>query len=915
MLRAATQKVVSIALLAMLVAPVKAQDNIGQYESKYRRIDETELQRATAEDNAQEKPQKLQPADPGSAEAAAQLKQFADDPYAQSLLLNQFGQQSIRDGNYEQALGYLEKLLKLKALDAEVLDPVRAQLPALYAATKQYTKLIRALEKKAQQPDGLQAVEWLQLADAYLQSERYKSALRPLDQAIALSSKKNGAAPQAWYRTKLALLQKLKRKQAQRETLQTLLRLFPSEAEYWLQLAQLQASAKRWRSAVSTLDLAYRQSLITEADQLLLYARLTNRAGWPHRAGALMQTWVEQELLANSAAHHREIASYWLAAHEHGRAIDALELAVKKTTQEGGSGVQIATLNLQLGQLNIDVARWAEAIEALDAALATDKVKASLGRAHLLRGTAFYQTGHYEKALAAFTAAREQNDVSQAADQWLNFIGQLATNDIAPASLSSALRSAAERGELTWANAELNQRLARPAARVDVSAGTLPGTLQPTAIAAAPAVNNNATTSNLGTLLTPVGATQPGTPDGLVPAWNGGITLQNAPAGYVAGQRPLHPFADEQPLYTVTADNMVDHQDYLSAGHQALLEKYSAYQLPVYPSHRTAAYPEAVYAATLDNAEVAELEGTESIQNATLGFPFPKPDVGAEVIWNHKMRYRGTTRVSVNTSAAVINGKIEQRTGKQKVYFAYGNLTKPVSTDESNRLVYGLFQRGTGKRSDGVALIHEPADHERQQRKIWVGGDGSRGRLITVPFVGYDFPIQNGNIFIDQLDMYNGAFDYYAWKLVGKRTMLVPYNAYPSIDPAVMHDKMLSTAHLNPSITRYEMHRVWLVDAQLRVGENHKLPRRRFYVDEDSWTILMVDNYNAEGNLHKFQEAHPFAVYDQPFVEFAVMAVYDLLNDNYSVLGMNNEHPFWQIDDGSVRPGDFTPNAAKRLLR
>ena len=70
--------------------------------------------------------------------------------------------------------------------------------------------------------------------------------------------------------------------------------------------------------------------------------------------------------------------------------------------------------------------------------------------------------------------------------------------------------------------------------------------------------------------LTPVGAERAGNAAGTIPAWAGG--LPKAPpidpkVGYV------DPFADDKPLYTITAANAAQYKDVLSAGHQVLLKR------------------------------------------------------------------------------------------------------------------------------------------------------------------------------------------------------------------------------------------------------------------------------------------------------------------------------------------------------
>ena len=56
-----------------------------------------------------------------------------------------------------------------------------------------------------------------------------------------------------------------------------------------------------------------------------------------------------------------------------------------------------------------------------------------------------------------------------------------------------------------------------------------------------------------GDKLTPAGAERAANADGSIPEWTGGMT--KPPAGYKEGQRMIDPFADEKPLFTITAQN------------------------------------------------------------------------------------------------------------------------------------------------------------------------------------------------------------------------------------------------------------------------------------------------------------------------------------------------------------------------
>ncbi|MFO6378913.1 DUF1329 domain-containing protein, partial [Pseudomonas aeruginosa] len=96
--------------------------------------------------------------------------------------------------------------------------------------------------------------------------------------------------------------------------------------------------------------------------------------------------------------------------------------------------------------------------------------------------------------------------------------------------------------------------------------------------------------AKLGSSLTPIGAQKEGNADGSIPAWTGGLA---ASAGKVDGKGFLSdPFADEKPLFTITAQNVEQYKDKLSDGQLAMFKRYpETYRIPVYKTHRTVALP------------------------------------------------------------------------------------------------------------------------------------------------------------------------------------------------------------------------------------------------------------------------------------------------------------------------------------
>ena len=137
--------------------------------------------------------------------------------------------------------------------------------------------------------------------------------------------------------------------------------------------------------------------------------------------------------------------------------------------------------------------------------------------------------------------------------------------------------------------------------------------------------------ARLGQDLTPLGAEKAGNADGSIPAWDGGIKSA-ADAGFPdfkSGGHHPDPFADDAISFTINAGNMAEYADSLTEGHKALMSTYDSFSMNVYPSHRSAAFPERIYAATKQVAASAALaSGDNGVINAVIGIPFPMPKSG-----------------------------------------------------------------------------------------------------------------------------------------------------------------------------------------------------------------------------------------------------------------------------------------------
>jgi hypothetical protein len=159
-------------------------------------------------------------------------------------------------------------------------------------------------------------------------------------------------------------------------------------------------------------------------------------------------------------------------------------------------------------------------------------------------------------------------------------------------------------------------------------------------------------------------------------------------------------------------------------------------------------------------------------------------------------------------------------------------------------------------------------------------------------------------------DMFNGAHDRFDWKLVGKKEMYVPYNSYKLHSDKAKVADIVKPGHINQELGRYELHRVLLVEATLKAGKRHINARRTYFVDEDSWQILMVDHYDGQGRLWRYSEAPSINYYDVPTFWSTLEVHNDLQAGRYLVAGLDNESEVNNFKF-SGDPADFSPQSLR----
>lgn len=397
----------------------------------------------------------------------------------------------------------------------------------------------------------------------------------------------------------------------------------------------------------------------------------------------------------------------------------------------------------------------------------------------------------------------------------------------------------------------------------------------------------------LGTKLTAFGAQKEGNADGAIPPYSAEGTRIAPPAGAnpAAGRFP-NPFAADKPLFSINQKNVAQYADKLDAGALAMIKKWPDFQIDVYKTRRTAPYPDWVLKNTVANATRASLVNPQGdgVEGAHGGIPFPIPKNGLEVLWNGLLSWLPlaveelSPGYMVDASGSITNLSVGDTYYETQYYNPEKtSLEGPYNILKSTKVAPA---RGAGETS----LIWYSINYEKIDQKTWSYSPGQR-RVRLAPEFSYDTPAASygGALFYDEIYGFAGRPDRFDWKLVGKKEIYVPYNNY-DVWNAKSTD-VLGPQHLKMDKVRYELHRVWEVEATLKPGARHAIPRKTLYFDEDSWKLLTSVGYDRAGEIYRVGNQYCAQAYmpTEPFMSCA-FSVYDMAKNQYVITPIYGEN-------------------------
>lgn len=413
----------------------------------------------------------------------------------------------------------------------------------------------------------------------------------------------------------------------------------------------------------------------------------------------------------------------------------------------------------------------------------------------------------------------------------------------------------------------------------------------PTAVAAAALLQAAsgaalADSARLGAELTGVGAQRAASKDGAIPAFA-------APDAQLPGWAPgkkredFFKYKGDKPLFSIDASNVDKYADKLSPGQLALIKQTKGYRMDVYPTRRTCGSPDFVIENTKKNADGAAKLGEDgwSLKEAAVpGVPFPIPANGAQAMWNTKLKYAGVgidmPKVFVALSPRKGASEWVRAATTQTYYYPWGRKGSTLLSQLPSVEYYTYFAYDAPAALAGQALVYAAYTDKASETFYYFPG---QRRVRRMPTYAYDAPqvgFEN-QYTVDEPRVFNGTMDRFDWKLAGKKEMYIGYNAFGMYDPGASFDAVARSDFIDPAHRRYELHRVWVVEATVKPGVRHVAPKRTFYIDEDSWSLVAADDYDAQGKLWKLRESFVIPVQETGSCDNPAFVQYNLLEGRY----------------------------------
>ena len=270
-------------------------------------------------------------------------------------------------------------------------------------------------------------------------------------------------------------------------------------------------------------------------------------------------------------------------------------------------------------------------------------------------------------------------------------------------------------------------------------------------------------------------------------------------------------------LFTITKANAAQYKDKLTPGTLAMLNKYDNFKMNVYPTRRTACLPQEAYD---DIKAMATQDRPEGLRHSRAASRTRRSRSRRTA-----SRRSGTT-CRVTWAVASCASSTPSRCAASGDYYKIGTEERRVffrNLDQPKDNLLGVFMSrflAPATLEGTVFLVHEPIDQVKETRSAWIYNSGQR-RVRRAPDLAYD-NVNDGTEGLrttDQFDISTARPTATTGSSSARRRSTFRTTPTSCRDKKLKYKEDIIRKNTpNADLMRYELHRVWEVEATLKPG-------------------------------------------------------------------------------------------------
>ncbi|MEP1214801.1 MAG: tetratricopeptide repeat protein [Marinobacter sp.] len=314
--------------------------------------------------------------------------------------------------NYDDAIQAYQNLLKQSDLPEALETEALYSLGQLYFVREDYQDAIELLERWLELVTNPAPKAYVFLAQAYYQTGAFNKALKPIQRAVDIVEKQGKVPREDWYMLLRAIHFEQNDYAAMARVLETLVKHYPKKS-YWVQLSGIYGELEQEDKRLSTMEIAYRQNLLDQENELITLAQLLLRAQVPYKAAKVLEKGMKDGIIKEDKENLQLLSNAWTMAQEAEKTLPTLIQAAKLS--------DTGELDVRLGQTYFQLDQWEEAVTSFRRGLNKGALDQA-DNAYLLLGLSFYNLGRLDDAIDTFLQAAKYDDSEDEARRWIQYL-------------------------------------------------------------------------------------------------------------------------------------------------------------------------------------------------------------------------------------------------------------------------------------------------------------------------------------------------------------------------------------------------------------------------------------------------------------------------------------------------------------